>query len=188
MVSQDKCGVFKCPLKETLEIATILLDFGQHVQLQNTVPQAGLLSQETPFIQGRSLEELHGISHSGVNAQPSTSSGHVGDCDSKGRRKKQAKPHRVLPSKRQTQDFKVLIVPQAALFCSPALPCSISQILGLSPTSNHGPTRRNAEQNDGKKFSPLDIDIPFEWSTAPRENEDMFFPRLKDSSYKAEVP
>ena len=178
---------FGAPLKETLEIATILLDFGQHVQLQNTVPQAGPLSQETPFIQGRILEELQGISHSGVNGQPSTTSSH-GDCDSKGRRKKQAKPHRVMPSKRQTQDFKVLIVPQAALFCSPALPCSISQILGLSPTSNHGPTRRNAEQNDGKKFSPLDIDIPFEWSTAPRENEDMFFPRLYDSSYKAEVP
>lgn len=185
---QDTFGVFKAPFKETLEIATILLDFGQHVQLKNTVPQAGPLSQETPFIQGRSLDELQGISHSGVNTQPRTTSGHVGDCDSKGRRKKQAKPHRVLPSNRQTQDFKVLIVPQAALFCSPALPCSISQILGLSPTSSHGPTRRNAEQNDGKKFSQMNIDIPFERSTAPRENEDMFFPHLKASSYKAEVP
>ncbi|XP_063070039.1 uncharacterized protein LOC134461198 [Engraulis encrasicolus] len=96
-----------------------------------------------------------------------------------------------MPSKVQKQDFKVMYVPKPALFCSKStfagLPYSLNEILGLPQTPCHGFIERKRRLNDGKKFNPQDIDIPFEWSPSPREKEDMFFPHLNDSSYKAEA-
>ncbi|KAL2087872.1 hypothetical protein ACEWY4_016700 [Coilia grayii] len=213
----------------------------------NTVQQAGSTSQDAPLVQERRLGEHQDHTYSKVSTQPSATSGHVDSCESEGRRKKQANPHRIMPSKLQTQDIKVLHVaqaghqsisrsgfdtqpgassghaasceskgrrskqanprhimaskvqkqdyrvlhvPQAALFCSKAsfagLPYSLNQILGIPQTPCHG-FIGGKNLNDGEKFSPQDIDIPLEWSTSPREKEDMFFPHLNDSSYKAEV-
>ncbi|XP_063070725.1 uncharacterized protein LOC134461812 [Engraulis encrasicolus] len=132
------------------------------------------------------------ISSSGpYNTQPGDSSSHETNCESKGRRKKQATPRHIMPCKVQKQDFKVMYVTKPALFCSKStfagLPYSLNEILGLPQTPRYGFIERKRRLNDGKKFNPQDIDIPFEWSPSPRENEDMFFPHLNDSSYKAEA-
>ncbi|XP_063044293.1 uncharacterized protein LOC134438615 [Engraulis encrasicolus] len=132
------------------------------------------------------------ISSSGPdNTKPGASSSHETNCESKGRRKKQANPCHIKPSKVQKQDFKVMYVPKPALFCSKStfagLPYSLNEILGLPQTPCHGFIKRKRCLNDGKQFNPQDIDIPFEWSPSPREKEDMFFPHLNDSSYKAEA-
>ncbi|XP_063069023.1 uncharacterized protein LOC134460576 [Engraulis encrasicolus] len=237
-------GVRKAP--ETLEIANILLGLEQHVYLQDTVQQTGAPSHGTPFVQERrDLQGQHQdhtyckvhaisdhvpsstisangdsseskgrrkkqakpcrivpgkvpqtgyqtISSSGPdNTQPGASCSHKVNCESKGRRKKQANPRHIMPSKVQKQDFKVMYVPKPALFCSKStfagLPYSLNEILGLPQTPCHGFIGQKRRLNDGKKFDPQDIDIPFECSPSPRENEDMFFPHLNDSSYKAEA-
>ncbi|XP_063050458.1 uncharacterized protein LOC134445308 [Engraulis encrasicolus] len=131
------------------------------------------------------------ISGSGLdNAQQGAISGYVAS-EAKGRRTKQVNPRHIMPSKVQKQDFKVLYVPQPALFCSKStfagLPHSLNEILGLPQTPCQGFIRGKELLRDEKKFSPEDIDIPFEWSASPREEEDMFFPHLHVSSYKAEA-
>lgn len=194
-MAQEKYGMSKTPFKETLEIADILLDLGQHGHQQNPV-QPAVFRPETLFIQEGSLADNKGISLTARDAHPPATYGHVEDHKSKGRRKKQAKPHHVEPTKQSAQeDFKALIIPQATLFFPPApdgkLASGISQILGVPQASHHhGSIWRKVgnKQEDDRKFSPLDIDIPFEWSTTPRDREEMFFPHLHDSSYKAEVP
>ncbi|XP_063046100.1 uncharacterized protein LOC134440097 [Engraulis encrasicolus] len=133
----------------------------------------------------------HNISGSGLdNTQQGATGGYV-VSEGKGRRTKQANPRHIVPSKVQKQDFKILYVPQPALFCPKStfagLPYSLNEVLGLPQTPRQGFIRGKEHLNDGKKFSPDDIDTPFQWSASPREKEDMFFPHLHDSSYKAEA-
>lgn len=194
-MDREKSGKSKTPFKETLEIADILLNLEQHGHQQNSVQQAGFLT-ETPFIREGSLVDNKGISPSAHTAHPHATSGQIEDDEIKGRRKKQVKLCYVEPTKQSHQeDFKALTVPQEVLFYPPApeggLAKGISHILGIPETSHHhGSIRRKegAKREDEKKFSPLDTDTPFEWSTSPRACEEMFFPHLNDSSYKAEVP
>ncbi|XP_063057671.1 uncharacterized protein LOC134451272 [Engraulis encrasicolus] len=130
------------------------------------------------------------VCRSGLDTQPGASGGDTASCETKGRRRKLAKPRCAMPSKVQKQAPKALNDLPAAPVCSQAsfagLPYSLNQVLGIPQTPCHG-FIGGKDQHDGKKFSPQDINIPFEWSSSPREREDMFFPHLDDSSYKAEA-
>ncbi|XP_063072547.1 uncharacterized protein LOC134463266 [Engraulis encrasicolus] len=234
----------KAPLQETLEVASILLSLGQPVHHQNTGQQGGPTSQAAPVAQPGKIRELQdhtyfkhhaqgsvisgnadssetkgrrkrqadpcrivpcevqtpalhvqlpgpqNVFRSGLHTQPGASGGDNTSCKTKGRRCKQAKPRCAMPSKVQKQAPKALHVSQAAPVCSQAsftgLPYSLNQVLGITQTPCHG-FIGGKDLHDGEKLSPQDIDIPFEWSPSPREREDMFFPHLDDSSYKAEA-